>query len=371
MRRFRRDPLGFLEHFADRSQTGVFRLPWGAWCVRDSELALKVLRDPVFNSGRSTFFGDLLPSRLDQVALGRAVRNTVRAHVPAYRCALARALADLPAVSPWPQSGLTLVHRATADLLLHPGAPAALRQLQARSVRYGLMRSPLRRHRLRSELLRPKLTAATTEEITDRRAAGVCEAAPRDVLDTVIAACPEGVTDEAAALLYSLLVKSVVGTVGHAVAWSLLLACLHQPGATAWPWPVDWITREAARHRPVVWMVGRPVPHPMEYGGIDFKPGAILSVSPYLLHHDQHLWKSPEQFRPDRWSDTGDHGPYLPFSAGPFTCGGAAVAQTMITEAVAALAAGNRLRVTGAITHPVVTDSAAPRPFALQRVPTR
>ncbi|MER0429467.1 cytochrome P450 [Streptomyces microflavus] len=370
MRRFHRDPLGFLQEAAGRSATDVFRLPWGAWCVRDTDLALKVLRDPLFNS-RGTFFGGMLPTRMDQVTLGRAVRHTVRTHLPAYRHAMARAVAGLPAASRWPASGLTLVHQAAADILLHPASPPVLRLLQARYAHYGLMRSPLRRHRLRAELLRPKLHAATTAEIKVRRAADVLQGGARDVLDAVIASCPQSVTDETAARVYALLVKSIVGTVGYAVAWSLLLACVNHPAGTAWPWPVDWITREAARHRPVVWMVGRPAPHAMEYGGCAVERGTVLSVSPYLLHHDPRRWAIPDQFLPERWSESTDHGPYLPFSAGPFTCGGAGVAQTMINEAVAALPASSRLRVTGATLRPVVTDSTAPRAFELQRIPTR
>ncbi|MCF3103234.1 hypothetical protein IPZ58_16845 [Streptomyces roseoverticillatus] len=60
MLRFRRDPLGFVEDYSHRIPSDVFRLPWGAWCVGDSELALVVLRDPAFNAGMATG-GDLRP----------------------------------------------------------------------------------------------------------------------------------------------------------------------------------------------------------------------------------------------------------------------------------------------------------------------
>ncbi|QKW47141.1 cytochrome P450 [Streptomyces microflavus] len=372
IRRFRQDPLRFLEDFADRSPTDVFRLPWDAWCVRDTDLSLKVLRDPLFHSGMPSFFGGLLPSRPAQMELGRAVRHVVRTHIPVYRNSVARAVAELPNVSAWPQSGLTLVHRSTAELLLHPDSSPALRQLLVRFVKGGLIRSPHLRGRLRAEALRPKLVAAVTEHIAERRATGVRADAPRDVLDAVIGACPEEVTDRTVARLYLLLVVSIVGPTGYAVAWSVLLACLHHPPGSSWPWPADWIAREAARHRPVTWMVGRSVPHPAEYGGIPFQSGATLSVSPYLLHHDKDRWGDPEHFRPERWDEPAEHrGPYLPFSAGPFTCSGAAVAQALVTEAVAALNAAGPLSVRGGDMRPVVTDGAVPRTFELQRVPTR
>ncbi|MFF2721281.1 cytochrome P450 [Streptomyces sp. NPDC058011] len=363
--------MAFVEDHARRSPTDVFRLPWGTWCVRDTDLALKVLRDPLFNSGMSGFFGDMLPTREAQIGLGHAVRTTVRAYLPAYREAMTRAVAELPAVTPWPRTGLALVHRATADLLLRPGASPALRQLQARSVEAGMMRSPHLRHRARAEMLRSKRIAAATHHVAERRAEGIPTGAPRDVLDAILGACPEGVADQRAANLYLLLYRSIVSTVGYAVAWAVLQAGLHHPPGSPWPWPADQITREAARHRPVVWMVGRPVPRPATYGGIAFQPGTILSVSPYLLHHDRHHWDNPHRFRPERWAEPGEHGPYLPFSAGPFTCAGAAVAHTLITETVAALTAGSHLSVNGATMRPIVTDSAVPGPFELQRASAR
>ncbi|MFJ8763139.1 MULTISPECIES: cytochrome P450 [Streptomyces] len=371
MSRFRRDPLGFVEDFARRSPTDVFRLPWGAWCVRDTDLAMTVLRDPVFNSGMAGFFGDMLPSRDTQIGVGRAVRNTVRDYLPAYREAMARAVAELPVVSAWPRTGLELVQRATASLLLYPAAAPTLRRLQERNVQIGMMRSPHMRNRVRAEMLRPKRRAAAIEHVAQRRAEGIPPGPPRDVLDAVLGACPSEVTDQGAASAYLLLARSIVGTVGYAVAWALLQACVHHRPGSSWPWPTDWMAREAARHRPVVWMVGRRVPQTAEYGGTAFQPGTVLSVSPYLLHHDQQHWSKPGEFRPERWGEAGEHGPYLPFSAGPFTCAGAAVAHTLITEALTALTNGSRLSVHRATMRPHVTDSAVPRAFELQRDPTR
>lgn len=45
--------------YADASGTAVFRLPRGAWCVRETDLAQTVLCDPAFNTGMSDFAEEL------------------------------------------------------------------------------------------------------------------------------------------------------------------------------------------------------------------------------------------------------------------------------------------------------------------------
>lgn len=346
----------------------MFHLPWGAWCVRDSELALTVLRDPVFHGGMSPFFGALLPSRTAQVALGRAVRKLLRAHLPAYRRRVAEAAAALDPVGQWPAAGPLLVYRCSTDVLLRPDAPPVLRRQLRRAVGAGLTaRQPSVRQRLRAEIVRPALLAALAEHVHHRRAEGPGAGEPQDLLDAVLGACPGESTDRTVLDLWVLLFTSIVGNVGYAVAWSLLLAGLHHPPGPPWPWPVDWLVREAARHRPFVWMVGRRVPHPLEFGGLPFAAGTTLSVSPYLLHHDAQRWDRPRAFRPERWSVPGGQGPYLPFSAGPFTCGGASVAHDLTCETVAALSLDARLSISGADARPLVAGSVLPRPFALRR----
>ncbi|WP_063035090.1 cytochrome P450 [Nocardia grenadensis] len=134
--------------------------------------------------------------------------------------------------------------------------------------------------------------------------------------------------------------------------------------------PVDRVVREALRHRPVSWMVSRSVPYPAEFGGMGFRAGDLLSVSPYLLHHDREHWAGPETFQPDRWIRPDGHGPFVPFSSGPFTCAGAAVAHDLVTDAATILTENACLRVIGGgDTRPIVTNAAIPRPFTLRRIP--
>ncbi|MGW6333995.1 cytochrome P450 [Nocardia rhamnosiphila] len=371
MLRFRRDPLDFLENLRRTSSGEVFGLPWGGWCVGDTGLALTVLHDRAFNAGMSEFFGSMLPSRSVQVDFGRAARGVLRTHTPGYRESLAAAVTEMPAVARWPAAGIELVYRCTADALLHPDGSPELRRLLERNARVGALRPARMAQRARAQLLRAALSTVLTEQVRARRSdtGHTGESEPRDLLDAVIGACPDEVADTTVAELYVLMFRSIVGPLGYSIAWSVLLGSLHSPGSP-WPWPVDRVVREAARHRPVSWMVSRPVPRPTEYGGIAFRTGDQLSVSPYLLHHDEEHWPRPGEFRPDRWGRPSANGPYVPFSSGPFTCAGAAVAHDLVTEAVATLTENATLSVVGGgDTRPIVTNAAIPRPFTLRRTP--
>jgi cytochrome P450 len=365
-RHLRRDPFEYLEELRRRTPTGVIRLPWGGWCVSDTDLANELLRSPEFNSGASGFFGELLPTRTAQVAIGQATRNVLRARVPEYRDVLPRVLADLPAASRWPATASDLVYRSLENVLLHPRTPTGTRRLLDQALHGGVMfRSPHVWQRARAEVLRGKLIAAVTEEVACRRKNPVGYA--RDVLDAVLGAGPDDLADRTVAEVFLVLFRSIIAPVSSTLAWSVLLACLHHTSDSPWPWPSAWIVREAMRHRPMVWMVGRTVVRSTEFGGLPFRPGDILSVSPFLVHHDQRHWADSEVFRPERWAESGERGPYVPFGAGPYTCVGASVALTLMTETLTALTRGARLTVTGADARPVMVEGAVPRPFTVVR----
>ncbi|CCH31241.1 cytochrome P450 [Actinosynnema sp. NPDC047251] len=369
-RRFRRDPYGYIEDLRRRSPSGVIPLPWGGWCVGDPDLARQVLRGAEFNDGASDFFGPLLPTRSAQVAVGHAVRDVLRAHAPQFRDRFAAGVADLSSASRWPTAGTRLVHRCLADLLLHPGTPAGTRRLLARAVTDGVvLRARRVWRRARAEVRRARLVTAVAAVVRDRRE--VLAGEPLDVLDAVVGTCPEETSDRAVAELFLVLFRSIIAPVGCSLAWAVLLVCLNHPAGPPWPWPVDAAVREALRHRPMAWMVGRTVPRPTEVGGLPFRPGDVLSVSPYLLHHDERHWTEPAAFRPERWAEPGGRGPYLPFGAGPFACAGASLARELTGLALAALGHDARLTVTGGDTRPVLADGAVPRPFVLHRAPAR
>lgn len=80
---------------------------------------------------------------------------------------------------------------------------------------------------------------------------------------------------------------------------------------------------EALRLFPPAWVISRSVSQPVAIGGYDLPAGALVFVSPYLLHRDARVWPEPDQFRPERFGDGLDAGQrraYLPFGAGPRLC---------------------------------------------------
>ncbi|MFI7322033.1 cytochrome P450 [Streptomyces venezuelae] len=367
--RLRQDPLAYIEELSRGSTAEVMRLPWGGWCVRDTELAQVLLRDPEFNVGGSVFFGALLPDRGAQVEVGRAVRGLLREGVPSYRAVLGEAVAGLPVVSRWPGAGTRLVYRCLADVLLHPGAPEGVRGLLRQAAHEGVaVRAPYAWQRARAEVVRARLLGALAEEVRRRRRRPVGE--PRDLLDAVLTVCPQAeMADRAVADLHLMMFRAIMSPVSSSLAWSVLLGCLHHTRAAPWPWPVDHVVREAVRHRPVPWMLGRTLPRAVELGGTVFESGELLSVCPYLLHHDGRHWDAPDVFRPERWAESGGHGPYVPFGMGPFSCAGAAVAHTLLTDSLAALTDQAFLTVAGGDARAVMSEGNAPRPFVLHRTP--
>ncbi|MFE7528509.1 cytochrome P450 [Kitasatospora sp. NPDC057542] len=296
------------------------------------------------------------------------MREIMRAGLGRYRDKLGEAVGQLAPASTWPATGPRLVYRGARETLLHPSAPPQLQACLEAAVERGmLVRSPSVRGRLAVELASAAVSRQIAAYVRQRRKADDVHAEPRDLLDAVVRACPAQVSDDTVAQLYRLMFGSVVANVGYTVAWALLLACTYSQGSP-WPWTTDSLAREAARHRPLVWMVGRPVPHAGTFGGVALSAGTVLSVSPYLLHHDPACWSQPDVFRPERWAEPEACGPYLPFSAGPFTCAGAAVAHTMVTDTVGALTAGTRLQASHGDTRPLVTNASIPRGFTLHHV---
>ncbi|MFF9001938.1 cytochrome P450 [Streptomyces achromogenes] len=186
---------------------------------------------------------------------------------------------------------------------------------------------------------------------------------PRGMLDALLAACPPAeVTDRTLAELHLMMYRAIVVPVSASLAWSVLLGCLHHTSDAPWPWPADQVVREALRYRPIPWLLGRTVPHAVELGGVAFRPGDLLSASTYLMHQEPGRWTAPDEFRPERWAEPGEHGSYVPFGAGPYIRAGAAVAQTLLTESLTALTRGARLSVTGGDTRAVISEGNVPRP---------
>jgi enediyne biosynthesis protein E7 len=119
------------------------------------------------------------------------------------------------------------------------------------------------------------------------------------------------------------------------------------------------VVQEAMRIYPPVWVMSRTCRTATTIGGYAVPEGALVCVSPYLLHRHPDHWDEPERFDPDRFTDEAvaarDPFAYLPFSEGPRKCIGHAFASTEAQIAVALII--RRFRPTLVKGHPVTPEA--------------
>lgn len=118
---------------------------------------------------------------------------------------------------------------------------------------------------------------------------------------------------------------------------------------------LEWLTaslKEAMRlYPPVPALMSRRVVEPFELGGWTMPRGALLRLTPYVLHRDPALFPEPAAFRPERFLPDAPplpRGAWLPFGAGPRVCIGQHFAMLEMTLIAAMLLAGFRLESTSA-----------------------
>lgn len=108
--------------------------------------------------------------------------------------------------------------------------------------------------------------------------------------------------------------------------------------ADALPW-TRAVIEEAMRLFPPAPTLARRALGPDVIGGQAIAAGTAVAISPWVLHRHETLWDDPEAFRPERFLPENrksiDRYAYIPFSAGPRVCIGAAFA---MQEAMIALA---------------------------------
>ena len=153
------------------------------------------------------------------------------------------------------------------------------------------------------------------------------------------------------------------------------LAAGHETTASQLAWAVDRLAREPAvqgrlhdgldaaedeayltatiqeilRHRPVLPNAEpRLVKRPIEIGGIQYQPGAVLFASAYLTHHDPAIYPQPYAFRPERFLERPP-GTYtwIPFGGGRRRCLGASFALLEMKLVLTALLTRFTLRSAG------------------------
>jgi cytochrome P450 len=162
-----------------------------------------------------------------------------------------------------------------------------------------------------------------------------------DMLDLLIAArdddgvglTPQEIRDEIVTFI-------VAGheTVASALAWAWLFLARHpemqdqiaEESRAAHPWSRASIARvpftravfdETMRLYPPAWVITRRSRDadvlPCE---ISIPAGALLIISPYLLHRHPDIWVDAEEFRPGRFLEPFERDAFIPFGAGPRLC---------------------------------------------------
>jgi len=370
--RYRRDPLGYVEH-AVRSQGPLFRLPDdGTLCVADPDVATRVLRDEDGCYDQiSDFFhtrGGRLEPRAAQMRVGRAARHLLWTHVTRNGDRLPELVAGLGAHSVWPAAGRVVVHRFLAEILLRADSSPRTREAMAQVVRHNvLIRSHHRTARIAQRMLRARVVAEVAEEVRIRRGNSETGVPSHDLLDAVIGAVSPETTETDIAEVYLLLFRTAVAPVGHVVGWTLLLA--EAEGVELAEVSAEWAVRESLRLWPVAWLFVRPVHRAHDLGGVWVEPGDSVAVCAYLLHRDERYWPRATRFRPERWADQPRHGTYVPFGGGPFVCAGASVAQRLAAMVLRSVVDRACLSVRGGSGRPGVEGIITPPRFHLHRTP--
>lgn len=120
-------------------------------------------------------------------------------------------------------------------------------------------------------------------------------------------------------------------TVASALTWALYLVSQHpldyQPGnldlATS-------IIDETLRLYPSAWVISRKATAAIQLSETELPEGALVIISPWIIHRHRTLWSNPDSFEPQRFLtiDAKSAQGYLPFGLGPRMCIGRDFART-------------------------------------------
>jgi cytochrome P450 len=101
------------------------------------------------------------------------------------------------------------------------------------------------------------------------------------------------------------------------------------------------VFRETLRLYPPITFLPRVALRDVVVGGRRIRRGALVMVSPWVMHRHHELWRDPDVFDPDRFAAEREKefapGAYIPFGIGPRVCVGAAFATTEATLILARL----------------------------------
>ena len=87
---------------------------------------------------------------------------------------------------------------------------------------------------------------------------------------------------------------------------------------------MEQVINETLRLYPPAWLIPRKSLEDDYLGPYEIPAGSDIFISPYFLQRDPKVWEEPDQFNPDRFTETkvdNQHKlSYIPFSAGPRKC---------------------------------------------------
>lgn len=193
-----------------------------------------------------------------------------------------------------------------------------------------------------------------------RRRMEAGEAAPDDLLTALLSARDEAdgaaLTDREVAANILTFILAGHETTARTLGWALHLISRSPPTAArlkaeadafdvsdpdwaaALPWTRATIEEAMRLFPPAPTLMRRAVAADV-IGGQAIESGTTVIVSPWIIHRHERLWDDPNAFRPERFLPANrkaiDRYAYIPFSAGPRVCIGAAFA---LQEAMIALA---------------------------------
>jgi cytochrome P450 len=108
------------------------------------------------------------------------------------------------------------------------------------------------------------------------------------------------------------------------------------------------VLRETLRMYPAIWIIVRRAIKDTQIAGVDIPKGDSVISCIYLLHRHADYWKSPDDFLPERYSESTGQSPvddaYLPFGQSHHMCIGMHLAMLELQMALAALAKCFRIR---------------------------
>lgn len=111
----------------------------------------------------------------------------------------------------------------------------------------------------------------------------------------------------------------------------------------------EMVLAESMRLYPPAWAIGRKGIAPFELGGYHMPKGAIVIVSPYVMHRDPRFFPEPDRFDPERWTPEAREArpkfSYFPFGGGARLCIGERFAWMEGTLVLATIAQKWRLRL--------------------------